>query len=47
MKVVSAEDVVVGQYRAKGNLPAYLDDSTVPVGRCVVGRNCRLHMEGF
>ncbi|KIZ06619.1 glucose-6-phosphate 1-dehydrogenase [Monoraphidium neglectum] len=32
MKVVSAEDVVVGQYRAKGNLPAYLDDSTVPVG---------------
>lgn len=32
MKVVTQEDVVVGQYRNKGNLPGYLDDATVPKG---------------
>ena len=32
MKVVGPEDVVVGQYRAKGKLPGYLDDDTVPKG---------------
>ncbi|KIY96886.1 glucose-6-phosphate 1-dehydrogenase [Monoraphidium neglectum] len=32
MKVVGTEDVVVGQYRAKGSLPGYLDDTTVPKG---------------
>lgn len=35
---VSLEDVVVGQYRGRqaGNsrLPGYLDDKTVPKGRC-------------
>jgi hypothetical protein len=33
MKVVGTEDVVVGQYRARNNLPGYLDDATVPKGR--------------
>jgi hypothetical protein len=33
MKVVGTEDVVVGQYRARANLPGYLDDTTVPKGR--------------
>ncbi|GBF96382.1 hypothetical protein Rsub_09181 [Raphidocelis subcapitata] len=32
MKVVGPEDVVVGQYRARGKLPGYLDDDTVPKG---------------
>ncbi|KAI8464825.1 MAG: glucose-6-phosphate dehydrogenase [Monoraphidium minutum] len=32
MKVVGMEDVVVGQYRAKGSKPGYLDDNTVPSG---------------
>lgn len=32
MKVVGLEDVVVGQYRAKGTKPGYLDDATVPPG---------------
>jgi hypothetical protein len=32
MKPVSPEDVVVGQYRARGRLPGYLDDATVPSG---------------
>lgn len=32
MKVVNTEDVVVGQYRARGKLPGYLDDQTVPKG---------------
>lgn len=33
MKVVRSDDVVLGQYRAKGKLPGYLDDTTVPEGR--------------
>lgn len=33
MKAVTADDVVLGQYRARGNLPGYLDDKTVPQGR--------------
>lgn len=33
MKVVAPEDVVMGQYRARGKLPGYLDDKTVPEGR--------------
>uniref|UniRef100_A0A383VN43 Glucose-6-phosphate 1-dehydrogenase n=1 Tax=Tetradesmus obliquus TaxID=3088 RepID=A0A383VN43_TETOB len=32
MKVVAPEDVVMGQYRARGKLPGYLDDKTVPEG---------------
>jgi glucose-6-phosphate 1-dehydrogenase len=34
MKVVAPEDVVMGQYRARGKRPGYLDDKTVPEGRC-------------
>jgi glucose-6-phosphate 1-dehydrogenase len=34
MKVVSPDDVVLGQYKARGNNPGYLDDKTVPTGRC-------------
>lgn len=41
MQTVRLEDVVLGQYRArtaKGvTLPGYLDDPTVPPGRCVGG----------
>ncbi|KAF8072377.1 G6PD2 [Scenedesmus sp. PABB004] len=32
MKVVGREDVVLGQYRARGRRPGYLDDDTVPKG---------------
>jgi glucose-6-phosphate 1-dehydrogenase len=32
MKVVSTDDVVLGQYKARGNNPGYLDDTTVPKG---------------
>jgi glucose-6-phosphate 1-dehydrogenase len=35
MKVVSPDDVVLGQYKARGSNPGYLDDTTVPTGRCV------------
>ncbi len=41
MKQVAMSDVVVGQYRGRGSkgagkrLPGYLDDDTVPAGRCV------------
>jgi hypothetical protein len=41
MKVVAPEDVVMGQYRARGKLPGYLDDKTVPQGRCD-DQGCRL-----
>ena len=34
MKVVAPEDVVLGQYKARGKNPGYLDDQTVPKGRC-------------
>lgn len=33
MKVVTADDVVLGQYKARGKRPGYLDDDTVPEGR--------------
>ena len=40
MQVVKLEDVVLGQYRGRTSdgvsLPGYLDDPTVPPGRCVV-----------
>ncbi len=40
MKQLSLDDVVIGQYRGrqgKGvNHPGYLDDDTVPAGRCAV-----------
>jgi len=32
MKVVSPDDVVLGQYKARGKQPGYLDDPTVPQG---------------
>jgi len=32
MKVVAPEDVVLGQYKARGKNPGYLDDQTVPKG---------------
>jgi glucose-6-phosphate 1-dehydrogenase len=32
MAVVGLEDVVLGQYRARGGKPGYLDDATVPPG---------------
>eukprot|EP00878_Enallax_costatus_P011921 GHUV01012445.1.p1 GENE.GHUV01012445.1~~GHUV01012445.1.p1 ORF type:complete len:575 (+),score=103.39 GHUV01012445.1:290-2014(+) len=32
MKVVTPDDVVLGQYKARGKLPGYLDDQTVPEG---------------
>eukprot|EP00879_Flechtneria_rotunda_P011986 GHRR01012519.1.p1 GENE.GHRR01012519.1~~GHRR01012519.1.p1 ORF type:complete len:565 (+),score=146.91 GHRR01012519.1:1727-3421(+) len=32
MKMVTLDDVVTGQYRARGKLPGYLDDETVPKG---------------
>ena len=36
---VALEDVVIGQYRSRTTggktLPGYLDDDTVPAGRCV------------
>lgn len=40
MRQVDMADVVVGQYRGRGRkgagkrLPGYLDDDTVPAGRC-------------
>ena len=38
MKTVSLDDVVIGQYRSRAvggrTLPGYLDDKTVPKGRC-------------
>jgi hypothetical protein len=36
MQVVDADNVVLGQYKARGKLPGYLDDDTVPEGRCVM-----------
>ena len=37
MKMISMEDVVLGQYRSRrtsnSKLPGYLDDKTVPEGR--------------
>lgn len=33
MSPISMEDVVIGQYRGRGNKQGYLDDSTVPEGR--------------
>lgn len=40
MKVVTPENVVLGQYRSRNTgttkLPGYLDDTTVPQGRWVV-----------
>ncbi len=42
MRALSMDDVVIGQYRsrktAKAKLPGYLDDKTVPPGRCVCRR---------
>jgi len=38
MKVVSPDDVVLGQYKARGKQPGYLDDPTVPKGRWVGDR---------
>ena len=42
MKTVALDDVVIGQYRSRAaggkTLPGYLDDKTVPKGRC--GRPC-------
>ena len=39
MKTVTLDDVVIGQYRSRAvggkTLPGYLDDKTVPKGRCV------------
>ena len=35
MSPISMEDVVIGQYRGRGNKQGYLDDSTVPEGRYV------------
>ena len=38
MKTVTLDDVVIGQYRSRAaggkTLPGYLDDKTVPKGRC-------------
>jgi len=38
MKTVTLDDVVIGQYRSHAvggkTLPGYLDDKTVPKGRC-------------
>ncbi len=40
MRALSMDDVVIGQYRsrktAKAKLPGYLDDKTVPPGRCAM-----------
>lgn len=33
MSPINMEDVVIGQYRGRGNKQGYLDDSTVPEGR--------------
>ena len=33
MSPISMEDVVIGQYRGRGNKQGYLDDPTVPEGR--------------
>jgi hypothetical protein len=44
MKVVAPEDVVMGQYRARGKQPGYLDDKTVPEGRC--GADCSVLLVG-
>ena len=49
MKKLSMDDVVVGQYRGRvgkgaGNKPGYLDDDTVPEGRCMQGLcSCHVH----
>ena len=44
MKTVTLDDVVIGQYRSRAvggkTLPGYLDDKTVPKGRCVFGQDC-------
>ena len=38
MRALSMDDVVIGQYRSRktklAKLPGYLDDKTVPSGRC-------------
>lgn len=39
MQAVKLEDVVVGQYRGKGQLPGYLDDDTVPQNRWAAWRH--------
>lgn len=40
MRALSMDDVVIGQYRSRktkhAKLPGYLDDKTVPSGRCGV-----------
>ena len=44
MKTVTLDDVVIGQYRSRSvggkTLPGYLDDKTVPKGRCEVIGGC-------
>lgn len=34
MSPIRMEDVVIGQYRGRGKKQGYLDDKTVPDGRC-------------
>ena len=36
MSPIRMEDVVIGQYRGRGKKQGYLDDSTVPEGRCTL-----------
>lgn len=35
MSPIRMEDVVIGQYRGRGKKQGYLDDKTVPDGRCL------------
>ena len=51
MSPISMEDVVIGQYRGRGKKQGYLDDPTVPDGRCTLllppSHVCRLLCHGL
>lgn len=50
MKMISMDDVVLGQYRGRktstAKLPGYLDDETVPAGRSAHFLHNRKHILG-